>query len=271
MRAISLVVPAADAELAADRLWAAGARAVEELDAADGRLELRTTLGSDDDLSLERLGPIPAIWMVSFADLADEPAATWREFASPVHVSDRLVIHPAWQPVDVVADVLSITIEPADSFGLGDHPTTRLSAASVDDLIRPGDRVLDVGCGSGVLSILAARRGAAAVTAIDVSEAAREATIANASANEVADLVAASTTPVHEIAGTFDLVVANILAPALVAMAGELCRLVAPGGALVISGVLTGSYDHVVGALAPLIVVRERHADGWSALELRFE
>ncbi|MEO6653923.1 MAG: 50S ribosomal protein L11 methyltransferase [Ilumatobacteraceae bacterium] len=269
MRAIAVRVPTADAELAADRLWVAGASAVEELAIDGASVELRTVLGSDDAVARRRLGTVPSSWRVVFVDVDDTPAESWRAFAEPIVVGRRLEITPAWLAPAPRPGVLSIAIEPAGSFGLGDHPTTRLSAGAVDRLTMAGDRVLDVGCGSGVLSIVAACRGAARIVAIDVSEAAREATVANAAANGVLDRVEASTTPIGEIVGNFELVVANILAPTLVAMADHLVRLTAPDGHLVISGVLSGRYDHVVDALAPMRVVSEEHLDGWSAVVLR--
>ncbi|MEJ7800820.1 MAG: 50S ribosomal protein L11 methyltransferase [Ilumatobacter sp.] len=269
MREISVLVPVGDAELAADRLWGAGAQAVEELAVDDSCVELRTILGSDDAVARERLGDVPRSWQVGFVDVDDAPAETWREFAEPIRVGDRLEIRPAWLTETPRPGVLSIPIEPAGSFGLGDHPTTRLSAAAVDRLTVHGARVLDVGCGSGVLAILAAHRGAQHVVAIDVSDAAREATVANAAENGVLERIDASTTPVGAVTGAFDLVVVNILAPVLVAMAADLIRLTARGGHLVISGILTGGYDHVVDALAPMRVVTVEHLDGWSAVVLR--
>lgn len=128
--------------------------------------------------------------------------------------------------------------------------------------------MLDVGCGSGVLAIIAARRGAAPVIAIDIAEPAREATEDNARRNVVADVVFASTASLRDVEGEHDLVVANILAPTLVALAPDLRRVTARRGRLVISGVLAGSYDHVIAALAPMCVVATRDLDGWSAVTL---
>jgi ribosomal protein L11 methyltransferase len=154
---------------------------------------------------------------------------------------------------------------------LGDHPTTRLSAAVTHEVVRPGDRVLDVGCGSGVLSIVAALRGADRVVAIDVGEAAREATVDNAIRNDVRDRIDASTIPVTDVTGDFDVVIANILAPVLVSMATSLRRLTADRGVLVMSGVLTGGHDHVIEAMRPMRPIAERHLDGWSAVTLAHE
>lgn len=262
-------VPPADAELAADRLWCAGARAVEELDVDGEQVELRTILGSDDAAARERLGDVPPAWQVGFVDVDVTPAETWRAFAEPIPVGDRLEIRPAWLTELPRPGVLSIPIEPAGSFGLGDHPTTRLSAAAIDRLMVGGERVLDVGCGSGVLAILAAHRGAERVVAIDISEAAREATVANATRNAVLERIEVSTAPVGAVAGEFELVVANILAPALMAIAADLIRLTSRTGHLVISGILSDGYDHVVDALAPMRVVTVEHLDGWSAVVLR--
>lgn len=262
IRVTELRVPAGDAELAADRMWQSGAQAVEEI--ADGQhARLRSVLAAEDTTSRERLGELPPTWEVRWFDQAAQPAETWREFAVPIVVSPTLTIRPAWLPGEGVA------IEPAGAFGLGDHPTTRLSAGAAERLVDGGVSVLDVGCGTGVLAIIAARLGAAPVVAIDVAEAAREATVANAARNGVAGLIDVSTTPLAELEGEFAVVFANILAPTLIALADDLRRVLAPGGSLLISGILESGHHHVLAALAPLRVVRTDVLDGWAAVELR--
>jgi len=274
MRHVVLSVPAVDADLAADRLWAAGAHAVEEVDevgGATGHVELRTVLAADDAMSLRRLGPVPTGWQVRFEDV-DEPASeAWRDHARPIAVADDLVLVPAWLDDRQRGEWCGrsvIEIEPGGSFGLGDHPTTRLSAAAVWERTVPGARVIDVGCGSGVLSVVAARRGAATIVAIDIAEAAREATLANARRNSVAELVDVRTTPLADLDGPFDLVVANILAPTLVALADDLRRVASPAGRIIVSGVLAGRHDHVVTAFEPWRVDRTRVLDAWACVEL---
>lgn len=268
MRVLVLGVPDDDAELAADRLWAAGAGAVEERTPSAGLTELRTILAESDQTSLGRLGALPPTWQVSFETIDTQPLETWRQFAQAIVVDDSLVIRPAWLPATDDPEVVEIAIEPGGSFGLGDHPTTRLSGAAVWRAVRAGDRVLDVGCGSGVLSIIAAQRGASVVVAIDIAEAAREASEANAVLNGVGDRITVGTQPVAEIGGVFDVVVANILAPVLVAMSSDLRRLTAPGGRLVVSGILAERYDHVLAALHPMHVIRTDQLDGWASVEL---
>lgn len=267
-RVVELRVPLADAELGADRLWAAGAQAVEEIDEG-ATIALRSVLADDDSVSRVRLGPLPEGWGLTFFDQPDAPSEAWRDFAVPIDVSPTLVVHPAWRPPAATNGVRYVAIEPAGAFGLGDHPTTRLAATAAERLTGHATSVLDVGCGTGVLAVIAAVQGAAPVIAIDIAEAAREATLANADRNGVADRIEASTTPLGEVAGTFDIVFANILAPTLVALADDLRRVLAPDGTLVISGVLEGAYDHVLAALAPLRVVRTDVLDGWAAVELR--
>jgi ribosomal protein L11 methyltransferase len=268
VRVLELRVPIADAELAADRLWSAGAQAVEEVEPDDGMVCLRTVLAADDDQSAVRLGSLGVDWTLKHVDVDDEPAQTWREFATPMEISPTLMIAPAWQPSPpAVLGRLTVVIEPGSAFGLGDHPTTRLSAAAAERL-SPTGRVLDVGCGTGVLAIIAALGGAASVVAIDIAETAVEATLDNARRNGVESVISVSTTPIGELEGHFDLVLANVLAPALVAMAPHLRRVTSPSGSLVVSGVLADGYEHVVRSLEPMVVERVDVLDGWAAVEL---
>ena len=268
MRLLQITTEPDDAELAADRLWQAGARAVEHVTLGGGRVGARSVLAGDDTVSSARLGPLPSGWTVDWIEVPDEPSDTWREFVAPVAVGDRVVVRPAWLP-EIGDGRLEIAIEPGGSFGLGDHPTTQLSAAAVVRLTTPGCTVIDVGCGSGVLAIVAARSGAARVVGIDIAEAAVEATTDNAVRNAVDDRVTASSTPISDVIGSYDLVLANVLAPTIVAMADDLRRLVAPGGSLVVSGILAERHDHVLDALAPLVPVRTDVMDAWAAVELR--
>ncbi len=268
MHLVSLQAPIGHAELAADRLWSAGARAVEEIDGCDDRVELRTTLGTDEGIARRRIGVLPTGWTLRFIEVDEQPADTWREFARPIEVNERVSIRPAWYESEHRPNVLDVAIEPGSSFGLGDHPTTRLSAAAVDTLVRAGDLVADIGCGSGVLAVIAALRGACEVVATDIADAAREATIDNAERNGVAAAIRASTMPAARITGTFDLVIANILAPTLIELAPDLRRLTRHRGHLVISGVLTNGHDHVIDALAPMEVVDRHDLEGWSAVTL---
>jgi ribosomal protein L11 methyltransferase len=268
VRLVEIETPASAADLAADRLWTAGAAAVEELPAVGGRVTVRSVLSADDEVSIGRLGALPSAWTVRFVDVDDAPSEAWRDFASPIVVNDELVVRPAWVEFEPGPGVSVIAIEPAGSFGLGDHPTTRLSADAVWRVTRTGHRVLDVGCGSGVLSIAAALRGARAVTAIDVAEAAREATAHNARSHGVEDRIEASCSPLADVHGTFDVVVANILAPTIVELAADLRRVVAPGGRLIVSGILAGRHDHVLTALAPMRCVRTEELDAWACVEL---
>jgi ribosomal protein L11 methyltransferase len=269
MRSLVLTVPGCDAEVAADRLWSCGARAVEERLGRDGLVQLHTVLAADDDVSLVRLGEVPAGWLVGFIDVDPRQAQTWRDHARPVLIAADLVIQPAWLAGDAPPGVTEISIEPGGSFGLGDHPSTRLTAAAVRRLVHTGDRVLDVGCGSGVLAIIAARAGASHVDAIDIAEAAKEASDANVRLNGVSGIVRVSTTGLDAIEQRYDLVLANILAPTLVALAPDLVRVTEADGALVISGVLADRHQHVLDALKPLCAVETDELDGWAAVELR--
>jgi ribosomal protein L11 methyltransferase len=269
MIALVVTVPAAEAELAADALWALGVVAVEERAGADGAVELWTSLGDDPDVVSAAVAGLSSSWQCRTASVDETVADTWRQFAAPVWVDDDLVVCPAWLTETFGDDVTVVHIEPGSTFGMGDHPTTVSSLRAMRRRLRPDDTVLDVGCGSGVLGVAAVLLGASAAHGIDISPAAVPTTTANAVRNGVADRVTAATTPLADVQGAYDLVVANILAPALVELSADLVRVLAPGGSLVISGILADRHDHVLAALAPLDVVQVDEMDGWVAVTLQ--
>ncbi len=175
-----------------------------------------------------------------------------------------IVPHHEAPPEDPAAGMVGLG--PGLAFGTGTHPSTALCLTWLDSRLAAGARVIDFGCGSGVLAVAAARLGAAAVDAFDIDPQALIATRDNAAANAVGARVR-----VHEEAATLpaevDVVVANILAGTLVELAPRLCALLAPGGHLVLAGILKQQVHEVRVGFAPwleLSVFAER--DGWSAL-----
>ena len=198
-----------------------------------------------------------------------------REWLRPTVVG-RLGIHPPW--LDPVGEV-PVSIDPGPTFGHGAHPTTALVLAEVDRLAGPGQHVLDVGCGSGVLSIAAALLGASPVVGIDVEDDAVAWTRANAAANGIE--VSASTTPIRNLSPsngpssseprTFDLVVANVLPVVHHAIASDVVARIAEVGTLVVSGIPDEHADRVSDRYRAegLSEVRSTTADGWSAITFR--
>jgi len=274
VRAFVVRIPATSpdqTELAADRLWQLGVRAVEERRVGSDT-ELWTSVGESDSAIARALAMLGSSWDCRTVDIDDSPAETWREYARPIWVSPDIVIVPAWQQHELGDDPLVIQVEPGAAFGLGDHSTTRLSVGAVARLLRcrgDGPMVLDVGCGTGVVAITAALLGGNPVRAVDISSAAVEAAQHNAEINGVGNAIEIDTTPVVDLNGTYEIVVANILAPVLISLAPDLRRLTAPGGSLVISGVLAEAHEHVVAALAPMKVIEREIRDGWAAVTLQ--
>ena len=185
----------------------------------------------------------PAIECRTAVADTDWVRATQSQFP-PTRISDRLWIVPTWhEPPDPEAIV--VRLDPGVAFGTGTHPTTRLCLRWLDASLRPGASVLDYGCGSGILAIAAAKLGASRVVGSDIDPQALQAARANSEANSVR---ADYTEPDSLRAGTWDVVLANILSNPLMLLAPALLARVAPGGALVLSGVLERQADEVIEA-----------------------
>lgn len=181
---------------------------------------------------------------------------SWKVHFQPVRISDRLTVAAPWHGV---ADAL--VIEPGNAFGTGEHPTTRSCLRAVDTFACPGATLLDVGCGSGILALAGAKLGMVAHGVdidTDAVRAAREAATENGLAATF------DTTPIERVQGTYDLVVANLFAEVLVALAPELLRVAR--GPIALAGILADRADPVRRAFASRPVVQDLEADGWVSL-----
>ncbi len=253
-------------------LWSVGVAGIEERTNTGGsgravELVVGLTAGSISDV-LDVLG---GRWPVTTESVGTgEWSDEWRQWAKPWRAGSRLVVVPTWVAVPAWAgpgDVV-VRLDPGRAFGSGAHPTTRLCLAELESRVESGGRMLDVGCGSGVLSVAAALLGAGAVEAIDIDREAVRATEDNAVRNGVHRVVRSSLTPVEELSESVPLVVANIGAATLVASAECLMALVEPGGTVVLSGVLAEQVRTVRAAYEGFgAVVSGGASDGeWRAL-----
>ncbi len=194
---------------------------------------------------------------------ADWVALTQREF-EPIPITDRLWIVPTWhQPPDPTA--INLVIDPGRAFGSGSHPTTRLCLEWLASTLSGGETVLDYGCGSGVLAIGAARLGAARVSGIDIDPEAVTTASANATANGVEG--ASFCLPDDADDAVYDVVVANILARPLMALAPLLAARVRPGGRIALAGLLDSQAEQIAEFYAPGCRLETvRVLDGWALL-----
>lgn len=276
---VVVVVEPDEYDVVTGLLWDAGVAGVEEIPQADGRVELRAGCRSAEVERVRRTlteGFVAARALAVSVEsvAADAGLDEWRDHATAWRAGARFVVVPAWQPPPdwiTGADIV-LVVDPAHAFGSGSHPTTRACLAAIERRVRPGDVVADVGCGSGVLAVAAARRGAVEVRAVDIDPQAVVATTANAARNGVGPLVHASRSGTEHLAPhRFDVVVANIGAATLCESAPMIGALPTPEGVLVLSGVLASQVDAVDRAYAAHgFVVERTESDGdWCTLELR--
>jgi ribosomal protein L11 methyltransferase len=226
----------------------------------------------------EALGHLQAFGLRTIGELRtrivheEDWADAWKAYFPVMRIGRRIVIRPTWrrhrrQPDDVV-----LALDPGMAFGTGLHPTTRLCLGALEPLadrgVLGGARVLDVGCGSGILAVAAIRLGAASAFGVDTDPIAIEATTANARRNRVARRVRARLGSLPSGEGPFDVVLANLIAGVLVALAAPLRDEVCPGGTLLASGIFIDREADVRAAFESVgLVVAERSEEGdWVAL-----
>lgn len=200
----------------------------------------------------------------------DEWERAWKAHFTLLKVGRRLVVRPPWMAYTPAEGELVITLDPGMAFGTGHHPTTRLCLELLEELVKPGAAVLDLGTGSGILTVAAVKLGAGSVVALDVDPLAVRVARQGLRANEIRRgvRVARGTLP-HPLApeGSMDLAVANISSKVVKDSAAHLWRVLKPGGLLISSGYLADQAAEVEDVLkaAGLAPVQRRTQEGWAA------
>jgi len=291
-QSLTLDVDAAEAEALSDALLAEGAVSVcvEDADAGTdaevpryaepsweaspawrrNRLSVLLEQATQAQLVLERAAlaaglAAPPVFTIADVEDDDWVRRTQSQFA-PLAVGERLWIVPSWhEPPDPTATV--VRLDPGMAFGTGSHPTTRLALEFLAREIRGGERVLDYGCGSGILAIAAAKLGAGGTDAVDLDPQALQATTDNARANNV---VVVAWSPETLPPGEYDVVVANILSNPLILLAPLISARARNGGRVALSGILESQAAEVIAAYAPRVELTVREGEGgWVLLEGR--
>lgn len=222
------------------------------------------------------LGQLRGVSDVRVTSLKEEDwANAWKEHFKPHKIGNRVVIRPPWREYEAKDDEIVIELDPGMAFGTGLHPSTKLSMLGTEEVVKPGDTVLDVGTGSGILAIAAAKIGATKVDTVDVESVAVRATKENAARNGVEDLIAVedgSVGPGQPFWGEqYDVVIANIIARVLIELCEPIVAHTKPGGSIVLAGIIESREQDVIDAYRAqgAEVVNRRSQEDWVSLVLR--
>lgn len=206
-------------------------------------------------------------------------ANNWKQYFKPLKVGNKLLVKPSWEEYSNNDERIVLEIDPASSFGTGQHNTTKLCLELLEESLNSGDRVLDLGCGSGILSIGAMLLGASEITAVDIEQNAVETAIENAKKNNISqekytaycgDIIS-NHELCEKIGGEYDLITANIVADVLIAMSSLFRKKLKNNGILIISGIIIERKDEVVNTVVEsgFKVIETAEGDGWAAVKLQ--
>ncbi|WP_240376584.1 50S ribosomal protein L11 methyltransferase [Bacillus piscicola] len=199
----------------------------------------------------------------------EEWADAWKKYYKPVRITEQLTITPSWEHYEPLSrDEKIIKLDPGMAFGTGTHPTTTLCLQMLEKLLKGGESVIDVGTGSGILSIAAAKLGAGSITAIDVDETAVRVARENALLNDTDKQVQVKQSDLlHYTDMQADVVVANILAEIIMRLADDAFRVLRPGGKFITSGIISRKADDVRNVLeqSGFHVVERTENEDWVA------
>jgi ribosomal protein L11 methyltransferase len=264
-----------DLEFVSDALWRAGVVAIEERPVNVSRdadppaleeVELWTSVGEGVDVVVQKLTNehITCNWRIEQIDRAI--ADSWREYADCVQVTEDVMICPSWKKTPDDSTTAVIRIDPHDMFGLGNHPTTQLALRLALRNCGNDRRVLDVGCGSGVLAVALSVLRGCTCRAFDIHPSTAAVVASNAQLNDCSICVENEFSDIEN--GWADVVLANILAPVLVEIAPDIDRVCRHDGIVVLSGLRTDQRERVLAPYGDWRVADEEEVDGWVGLVL---
>lgn len=228
--------------------------------------ELQTRL-----IDLKEMGIDPAPAEISTQVVEEDSwANAWKQYYKPVRITEKLTIQPVWEEyVPESEEEMVIRLDPGMAFGTGTHPTTSLCMKLLEKYQPDGASVIDVGCGSGILSIASARLGAQSVLALDLDPVAVRSSKENIALNELEDKISCREGDLLKgVSQTADLVVSNILAEIIILFTHDLPRVLEPGGTFIASGIIEEKQELVLQSLheAGLEVVETIYQEGWVAI-----
>lgn len=209
------------------------------------------------------------------SDIREEDwANNWKQYFKPFKVGEKLAVKPSWEDYSDESRII-LEIDPASSFGTGQHHTTRLCLELLEKTLKKGDTILDMGCGSGILSIAAMLLGADNAVAVDIDENAAATARENAGKNNIPEAlykthfgnILTDEKLADAIDGSYDMITANIVADVLIAMKDHFVRYLKNGGTLIISGIIEERMDEVLSAVESVDFIKKEVSvkEGWAA------
>lgn len=197
----------------------------------------------------------------------------WKKFFNPTPVGNRLLIRPTWRDDFDAGDRAILNIDPGLAFGTGNHETTRLCLEMIEKYLKNKARVLDVGCGSGILAIASLLLGAGSAVGVDIDEVAVRTAVENAELNSVSERFTAICGDLtRKVSGKYDLIVANIVADAIISLSAGVKEFMNPDTVYIMSGIIDTRGDEVARAVGKNFDIIERVEDGgWVCLAAKIK